>query len=371
MADHAQISADELDGQLYVLRGEDAVRQIFMVAASLDSLMIGEPQVLGQVKAGHRMARDAGMTGSELEALMQAAYTAAKRVRSETAIDERPVSIAAAASQLAQDLHGDLSRCTGLLIAGGDMGELVARGLLSNGLGHLSVTHPSDARAETAARNLDCHVASFDTLAEILPDADIVLTSMGTRRYVLNADMLSAALKKRRHRPIFLVDTAVPGDIEPAVNRIDEAFLYDLNDLERVAMEGRAIRENEAVAARSIINAEVADFQRGRAERTADPAVVRLRQHFEAARDGVLADAGGDAEKATRLLINRLLHGPSEVMRQLAADVALNGVGDNGNGNEQDLQAVEKAVNRLFGLGDAADGDDGSADGTGQMEEKE
>jgi len=299
------------------------------------------------------MARDAGMTGSELEAVLQAAYASAKRVRSETAIDERPVSIAAAAARLAQDLHGDLSRCTGLLMAGGDMGELVAKGLISAGLGHLMVTHPKESRAETAARNLDCHVVPFDTLAASLAEADIVLTSMGTRRYTVTADMVSSALRKRRHAPIFLVDTAIPGDIEPSVNRIEEAFLYDLNDLERVAMEGRAIREGEAVAARGIINAEVADFLRGRAERTAVPAVVRLRQHFETMRDGVLADAGDDAQKATRLLVNRLLHAPSEMLRRLAAEAAARDDANAkaGNGADPDLETVEQTLRRLFGLG--------------------
>ena len=363
MAEHAELTAADLGGQLYVLTGEDAVRHIFTVTASLDSLMIGEPQILGQVKAGHRMARDAGMNGSELEALLQAAYGAAKRVRSETTIGERPVSIAAAAVRVAQDLHGDLARCTGLLVGGGDMAALVADGLLAAGLSHLTVTHPSEARAEAAARALDCHVAPFDGLARLLADADIVLTSMGTRRHVLTADMITAALGKRRRKPVFLVDTGIPGDIEPAVNRIDEAFLYDLNDLERVAMEGRATRETEAGAAWSIIGAEVAGFLRGRAERTAVPALTRLRDHFEAARGKALSDAGNDAEKATRLLVNRLLHGPSEAMRALARASGSGGAPGTGTGEGSDWEAAERVLERLFGLdagkGPTGEGDDG------------
>ncbi len=359
MAEHAGLKPADLDGQLYVLSGADAVRHIFTVTASLDSLMIGEPQILGQVKAGHRLARDAGMNGTELEALLQAAYGAAKRVRSETTIGQRPVSIAAAAVQVAQELHGDLARCTGLLVGGGDMGALVAGGLLSAGLGHLTVTHPSEARAEGAARALDCHVAPFDELARLLADADIVLTSMGTRRHVVTADMITAALGKRRHKPVFLVDTGIPGDVEPAVNRIDEAFLYDLNDLERVAMEGRATRETEAGGAWRIIDAEVAGFLRGRAERTAVPALTRLREHFEAAREKALADAGNDAHKATRLLVNRLLHSPSEAMRELARASG----GGAGTGDGGDWQTAERVLKRLFGL-DAGkspprEGDDG------------
>ncbi len=194
-----------------------------MVTAALDSLIIGEPQILGQVKACHRMARDAGMSGSELEALIQAAYGAAKRVRSDTAIGQRPVSIAAAAAQVARDVHGDLGRAACLLVGAGDMGRMVAENLLAGGVGHLTVAHPTEARAQAMARALDCNVASFEALR--LEGADIVVTALGGRRHLLSADMVSAALRRRRRKPMFLVDAAVPGDIDPAVNRIDEAFL--------------------------------------------------------------------------------------------------------------------------------------------------
>ena len=337
MAGHGGVTMAELKDQTYVLSGEDAVRHIFSVAASLDSLVVGEPQVLGQVKACHRMARDAGMTGNGFEALLQAAYGAAKRVRGETAIGERPVSIAAAASQLAQDLHGDLGRTAGLLIGAGEMGELVAEALTRDGLGDLTVIHPTQSRAETLARALDCHVAEFDELPRLLDDADIVLTALGSRRQVLNSDMMLVALHRRRKKPVFIIDTSIPGDVEPAVNRIDEAFLYDLGDLERVALEGQSSRVAEAESAARIVDREVEVFLRGRAERTAVPALNELRGHFEKVRSEVLAEAGADAEKATRLLINRLLHGPSEAMREAAAE-------DSG------WRAAEDVIRRLFGL---------------------
>ena len=346
MAGHGGVDMAELKDQTYVLSGEDAVRHIFSVAASLDSLVVGEPQVLGQVKACHRMARDAGMTGSGFEALLQAAYGAAKRVRGETAIGERPVSIAAAASRLAQDLHGDLGRAAGLLIGAGEMGELVAEALLRDGLGDLTVIHPIQSRAETLARALDCHVAEFDELPRLLDDADIVLTAQGSRRQVLNSDMMLVALHRRRKKPVFIVDTSIPGDVEPAVNRIDEAFLYDLGDLERVALEGQSSRVAEAEDAARIVDREVETFLRGRAERTAVPALTELRGHFETVRSEVLAEAGADAEKATRLLINRLLHGPSEAMREAAAE-------DSG------WAAAEDVIRRLFNLtgGNGGNGD--------------
>ncbi len=341
VAQHAGVDEGALEGQTYALTDADAVRQVFRVAASLDSQIIGEPQVLGQVKAGHRMAADAGMTGGGLEALIQAAYAAAKRVRTETAVGERPVGIATAAARLARDLHGELKRATGLLVGGGEMGEMVAAQMIADGLGDLTVVHPNAGRAEALARNLNCHVGDFDELERLLDEADVLLTALGSRRQVINADMMLVALHRRRKKPVFLVDTSLPGDVEPAVNRLDEVFLYDLGDLERVAMEGRATREQEAAAAMAIVDEEVEAYLRGREERAAVPALNDLRGHFESVREQALAEAGGDAERATRLLVNRLLHAPSEAMRRAAAG------GDWAN--------LESLVRRLFGL----DGDGG------------
>lgn len=339
LATHAELEAPALEGQIYIHWGKDAQRHVFAVTASLDSLMIGEPQVLGQVKDAHRLSADAGMTGPELEALLQAAYGTAKRVRTETAIGEGPVSIAAAAVQLARDLHGDLDRCSALLVGGGDMGELVAQDLNTGGLAHLSVVHPVEARAQAIARSLDCHRGDYEAMAELLVEADVVLTSLGTRKHVITAEMVSEALRRRRRKPIFLIDTGIPGDVEPAVDEIDGAFLYDLNNLERVAMEGRASRETEARDAWRILDEELAAFQRNRAERVAVPTLSKLRSHFEDARIQALSDAGDDADKATRLLVNRLLHDPSEVMRQSAAAT-----------NPGDWKALEQVLERLFRL---------------------
>lgn len=363
MAAHGGVAPGDLDGQAYVLADEDAVRHIFAVAASLDSLVVGEPQVLGQVKASHRLSRELGMVGAELEAVLQAAYGAAKRVRSETAIGERPVSIAAAAQQIARDLHGDLGRCSALLIGGGEMGELIVRELRAAGLGHLVVTHPNDARADAVARQLACHAAAFTDLSDHLAAADIVVSSLGARRHTVAAAMVQDALRRRRRKPIFLIDAAVPGDIDPGSDRVDGVFLYDLGDLERVAMEGRASRESAAANAQKILDAEVDAFVRARAERAAVPALVRLRQHFEAARAQALADAGGDAEKATRLLINRLLHDPSHTLRALATQaMAAGAAGAHSDG--VDLATAEKALQRLFRLGEGGGASEDKEDGS-------
>lgn len=355
-AEQAGMTTDEVAEEIYTHADADAVRHLFAVAASLDSQILGEPQVLGQVKASHRLARDAGMSGSALEAVMQAAFSAAKRVRTETAIGERPVTIAAAAVQIARDLHGDLESRAGVLIGAGEMGELVAREMVNGGLGDLTVVHPTERRAKAIARALDCHAADYGELSRLLGSADIVLSALGQRSYSLNSDMVSAALRVRRRKPVFIVDAGMPGDVDPAVNRLDGAFPYDLNDLEHVALEGRANREAEAKAAWRIVDDEVAAFLHGRAEREAGPALSRLRSHFQEVREQVLKDAGDDAERATRLLINRLLHGPSRAMREIARR-SPDGETESNTLGSADLREAERLLNRLFGVGGLEQGE--------------
>jgi len=338
----AGLTTEDLDGQFYTFTDERAVEQIFAVAASLDSQVIGDAQVLGQVKAGHRIAREAGMVGNDLENLLQAAYGAAKRVRTETAIGERPVSIAAAAVALARDVHGDLGRADALLIGVGDMGRLVAEHLQAAGLARLTVTHPMDSRAATLARTLDCHRVSHDDLAGAMPEADVVICALGRRDYAMTNDMVRAALKARRQRPMFFVDVAVPGDIDPAANRLDGAFVYDLGDLEGIVSQGLESREAEAEAGRRIIAADVSAYIQRRAGKAAVPAIRMLRERAEALRGQALQDAGGDAEKATHLLINRLLHEPSVNLKRAAA------------GAPGELEALEQALRSLFELIDTS-----------------
>jgi glutamyl-tRNA reductase len=342
LAERGGISDAELSGQLYRQWDEGAVRHIFNVASSLDSQVIGEPQVLGQIKAAHRIARENGFIGSELEALMQAAFEAARRVRRETEIGKRPVSIAAAAVQTARDLHGDLARCSGLIIGAGDMGAMVAEALQVAGLADLTATHPTASRADAVSQGLDCAVAAFDDLSRLMVEADIVVAAVGARRHTLSSDMVQQSLTKRRHRPVFIVDTSVPGDVQPSTERLEEVFLYDLHDLEKVAEDGRAGREAEATEAERIISQEVANFVKDKNERVAVPVLVQLRQMFEDNRDTVLAEAGGDAEKATRLLINRLLHTPSLMLRGTASE--------NGSDQSPDWNTVEAVLRQVFDL---------------------
>lgn len=350
LASEGECQVEDLQPQTYTLLDAQAVEHMFAVAASLDSLMVGEPQIIAQVKTAHRIAREAGFIKAELETLLQAVYSAAKRVRSETRIGEGPVSMAASAVQIARDLFGDLERCRALLLGMGDMGELIASDMIAAGLKTLTVTHIRPGRAGHLARELGANEADFDDLAKVLVDSDIVLCALGSRNFKLEKAQVAAALKARRFRPMFIVDAGVPGDVDGAVEELDDAFVYGLGDLEQVALKGRAGREQEAALARDIIAGEAAAFLHNRAERVAVPALTRLHARFEIERRQAVVDAAGDAEKATRLLVGRLLHRPSEAMRRIAA------------GDEAAWARLEFALEKLFELQDvkpiSADGDE-------------
>jgi glutamyl-tRNA reductase len=335
--------------ELEARTGEEAVRRIFAVASSLESQVVGEAQVLGQVKEGHRLASQAGMVGPELETLMQAAYAAAKKVRTETQIGERSVTLASGAVQIARDLHGDLSGRTGLIVGLGDMGDLIGGQLRLAGLGRTILTGPS-RRTEAAARRMGCNFVPFDELEEMLVDADIVVTAAGTGRFLITCDAMTEALRRRRQRPVLIVDGGIPADVEPAVEELDDAYVYTLDDLERVAREGLATREVAAADAWKIVEAEVENWRRSRAERDAVPTLVALRKSFETMRQEILAaDPQVDAAEATRRLVNRLLHSPSEALRALAAET----------GDEVEKQAAARMIARLFGLADNDGGNEG------------
>jgi len=346
---HSGADLAELGRQCYRLEGRPAIQHLFSVAASLDSLVIGEPQILGQVKNSHRLAAEKSMVGPELEGLLSAAYHAAKRVRSETSIGERPVSIAAAAERLACNVHGSLEKCTALLVGAGEMGELIAEHLRRAGLGRVLVMATIMAQAEELALRLGGHFEPIDNLVQRLAEADIVVSAVASGRYVLTQAMVKDALAARRQKPVFLIDAGVPVDIEPAVNDLESAFLYDLADLEGVAVEGLAGRDAETKAATEIIEQEVERFFEVQAGRTASPLVAALRAHFEDTRRDILDIAPDDTTSATRLLVNRLMHGPSEMLRHMATV------------RDPSLPEAERLIERLFGIkaGDArADGDE-------------
>jgi glutamyl-tRNA reductase len=349
------MEADELDRLLSIHRGHAALRHLFAVASALDSQVLGEPQVLGQLKDSHRVAQEAGLVAGPLEQMLQHAYTVAKRVRSETALASQPVSIAAAAVKVARQVHGDLRRCNALLLGLGEMGELMATQLRESQVARLVIAHPTHRRAETAARRLGCDVRPWEELDDALAEADVVVAGLGRGAYVIRQQTARRVLKRRRQRPIFVMDAAVPGDVEPAVHELDSAFVYDLGDLERVAQEGRAQREQAARDAWAILDAELDAFTRREQGREAAGPATALRQHFEAVRQEVLSTGKLDAEAATRLLVNRLLHEPTQALRDSAGEPA-------------DRAELERSLKRLFGVdprGPGAAGRDREDNGEG------
>ena len=337
-AAQAGVPRQEVRAQSYRLAGMDALRHIFAVAASLDSQVIGEPQVLGQVKDAHRLADAAGLVGPRLNEALQAAYTAAKRVRSETGLAEQPVSIAAAVVGLARQLHGDLKRSRALLIGPGEMGELVIEQLRRGGLGSIAVAHPSARRAALIAKRFDAHHMTISDLPAGLAASDIVVCSHGSGQAIVGVELMEQAIRARRHRPVLLIDVAVPGDVEPAVDRLEDVFRYGLDDLERAEMQGRSTRATAASAARILIDEAVADYLGRQASRAAVPAILALRRHFESVREEVLAGRPADSATATRLLVNRLLHFPTAALREAVG------------GTPAERAAAERLLCQLFGL---------------------
>ncbi len=340
LAEIGKIDAPSLTGQGHRLRGAAALRHLLAVASSLESQVMGEPQILGQLKESHRQAAAHGMVGTALEDAMRLAYGTAKRVRNETSIGQGPVTLAASAVQVAMDLHGSLKPLAGFLLGLGEMSEPLALAFAEAGLGHLTVSHPSSLRAEAVARRLKGHFQAWSMLEQSLAGADIVIAAEGTGSYTVSVPLVDAALKRRRRRPIFIIDAGVPADVDPSVQALDGAFVYDLHDLERVAQRGGEIRRQEAKHAWSIVDEELARFNRRAAGRRAVPTLKALRRHFEQLRQEVLLDTSLDAAAATRLLVNRLLHEPSAALTRAAAEDA----------KRSDSLALETSSRRLFGL---------------------
>lgn len=338
LAGQAGLPAADLAPLALRFSAADAVRHLFAIAAGLDSQVLGEPQVLGQVKDSQARARRLGAAGPQLEGLFAAAYQAAKRVRSQTALGQHPVSLTAAAVRVARTLHGDLGGGALLLIGLGEMGEILAHDFKDAGLGSVTVLHRHRARALAAAHRLGGQTRPWAELDEALADADIVIAAEGAGEVILTEALLRQAVKVRRFRPLLLLDTALPSDVAPSVDRLDAVFRYDLADLERLATEGKSTREGAAVVAWRVLGEELAAFQRARAERGAVPALVALRRHAEALRREVLADGRLDAAAATALLLKRLLHDPSEALRLAAAT------------SPAEQAELEEALARLFAL---------------------
>jgi len=313
---------------LYRMEGPEAVRHAFSVAAGLDSMVLGEPQILGQLKDAYRAAQQAGAAGATLNRLFQTTFAVAKRVRTETAIGAAAVSVASAGIQLARRVFAGFERHTALLVGAGEMIELSARHLHAQKIGRLIIANRSTNRAERIAEGLPASVIRLDALPAHLAQADIVISSTARPGHVIGLAEVVRALEERRHRPIFMLDLAVPRDIDPEVGKLEDVYLHTIDDLRQVVDENLKARQEEAAAASKLIDADVAAFMTGVKALEAVPAIRELRGQAESARDAAVAEARRQLaaghqpeavlEQLANALTNRLLHAPSAALREAA-----------------------------------------------------
>ncbi|HWC76274.1 MAG TPA: glutamyl-tRNA reductase [Blastocatellia bacterium] len=272
------LEARTLNDCLYRHANSAAVKHVFRVASSLDSMVVGESQILGQVKEAYQSAIDAGTVGRVLSQLMHRAISVAKRVRTETGISQNPVSISSVAVELAKKIFGQLSNHTVLLVGAGEMAELAARKLMEDGKGKLIVTNRSGQRAEILAREFQGGAVNFEALYDVLPSADIVICSTGSSEYVIRPVETSCALKSRRKGPVLFIDISVPRNIDPAIADLDNAFLFDIDDLESVVQSNLREREREASAAEAIVDSEAQQFVETLRSLDIGPSVVEVKE---------------------------------------------------------------------------------------------
>jgi glutamyl-tRNA reductase len=315
-----------LDEALYEYSETSAIRHVFRVAASVDSLVVGEPQILGQVKDAYRVAVDCSACGPILSRLYHRAFSTAKRVRNETRIAERPVSVARVAVDLARQIFESLNDKSALLIGAGEMIELALESLRGERLAAIRVANRTPARAENLASHFDASAHGLSELPELLPRSDIVLTCIAASAPIINAEDVSRVLRARRGRPIFVIDIGVPRNVAPEVNDLDNVYLYDLDDMSRVADANAQERRAEVSRAEAIVLEEQQRFEGWLAALSAVPTIRHLRERAEAVRvreiDRTLSRLDLDesqregVDALTRAIVNKLLHVPLSRLRK-------------------------------------------------------
>ena len=320
-----------LEPHLYERRDRDAVRHLFRVASSLDSMVVGEPQILGQVKEAFNVARASGTVAGQLEHLLQSAFAAAKKVRTETEIGSNSVSIASVAVDLAKKIFGSLQGRTVFLVGAGKMSELAARHLVQQGAGAILVSNRTQERARLMAEEFEGRVIPFEKLYEEASEADIVISSTGAPHPIFRREHGQAFMHRRRNRPMFFIDIAVPRDVEPGMGKLEGIFVYDIDDLQAVAAAHMAERSREASDAETLIAREVERFQQHQRTVNVAPAIVALQRQAEEIRQAELrrvqvrlgslsAEQIAAVEALTRGLVNKFLHPPMQALKQAARE---------------------------------------------------
>ena len=347
-------SAGALAELTYLREGRQAVEHVFRVASAIDSMVVGEPQILGQVKDAYREATEAGVCGPVLARLFQRAFATAKRVKNETGIAQRPVSVACVAVDLAKQIFERLDDKSGLLIGAGEMIEAALVALHDHGLGERRVANRTAANAQALADRFGGSAHALDELDRLLPDSDVVLTCVGGDAPILTRERVERSLVARRGRPLFLIDIGVPRNVDPAVHEIDSAYLYDLDDLQEVAAANEEERRRESERAERIVYEEREQFEGWLVALQAVPTIRDLRDRAETIRRGEIDRFAGrlgltgsqveTLEQLTNSIVNKLMHEPISRLRDETD-------------REAGLVRLEEA-RVLFGLDGGPDSDD-------------
>lgn len=330
LAEFHKVDLHELEKNSYCLGNDKAVAQLMRVASGLDSLILGEPQILGQVKQAFNSAKNSGVVGSQFERLFQHTFSVAKKVRSETEIGANAVSVAFAAVQLSKQIFSSLAKSRVLLIGAGETIELVAKHLTDNGVTQITVANRTLSRAQELATQIGAKVITLANIPAYLHEADIVISSTASTLPILGKGMVESALKDRRYKPIFFVDLAVPRDIESEVSELDDAYLYTVDDLQHIVEENLVSRQNAANEAEIIIQSQVQVFVDWQKSLDSIDTLKEFRQQSEETKDKLLDKAlnqlseGKDPQQVvielSNKLTNALLHSPTKALSRAASE---------------------------------------------------
>jgi glutamyl-tRNA reductase len=326
LSTYSGLPIDRFEDALYIHQGDAAVRHVFRVASSLDSMILGEPQILGQIKSAYQVATRKKCSGVIINRLLHRTFFVAKRVRSETGIGDNAVSISFAAIELGRKIFDSLSAKKVLLIGAGEMAELAVEHLIQHKAGQILVANRTFERAVSLAEKFNGKPIRFEEIIDCLQQVDIIISSTGSPDFVIRTKQVKVAMKKRRHSPIFFIDIAVPRDIDPGINRIDNAYVYDIDDLKDVIEENLEDRRREAVKAERIVDEAVIRFREWYANLDVVPTIVALRGKMEniAVQElektlqtlGHLAPEDKAAiVRMNRAMINKMMHNPTELLK--------------------------------------------------------
>ena len=346
LAIQSDVDEAELYEHLYVHSGDQALTHLFRVASSLDSLVVGEAQILGQLKSALEISHKNKTTG-KVAPFMEWAFTVARRIRRETGIGKHVVSISSVAVRLAKHIFEDLSERSVLLVGAGEMGELAARHLCQEGVGRLLVANRSLARAAELAEKLEGHPRELKELPKLLEEADIVITSTGAREPIINKKLAQRVIKARKYRPIFFIDIAVPRNVDPRVNKLDNIYVYDVDDLTQIAQENLAQREAEASAAEALVIEEVKRFHSVRAQRSLGPTIAEVRTRVHQLKEQELAWATSKSGELTQEQEQLMRRFGDRFANKILHDIV---VGMKGYAHQPERAQMLDVISKIFAL---------------------